>query len=190
MGIKNAPKWDAYNTKNRPQALASSCQLCHIKQTKAMKEAISISFGDEDLQHDNLQSPHYGAIEGTHHTKVVKRPSIKINQVIGHQPCHQLEVIPRQSSSMSNATTQSELNKRDLFYNEMSAMIKLCIPVTLTYIFEMLPGIITIILVGRAQVDTKSEEDVSLQKLHIDAAALAVMLMNVVALSPGFGEFV
>ena len=156
-----------------------------------MKEAVvSISFGDEDIQCNNLHSPHYGATEGTHHTKLAKRPSIKINPVIGHQPCHQLEVVPRQSSSMSNVTTESELNRRHLFYNEMSAMIKLCIPVTLTYIFEMLPGIVTIVLVGRAQVDTRSEDDISLQKLHIDAAALAVMLMNVVALSPGFGEII
>lgn len=69
-------------------------------------------------------------------------------------------------------------------------MIKLAIPVTLTYILEMLPGIITIVLVGRAGLDSinATEEETSLQKLQIDAAALAVMFMNVVALSPGFGR--
>jgi hypothetical protein len=52
----------------------------------------------------------------------------------------------------------------------------------------MLPGIVTIILVGRAELgsDIGPEEQVA-SKLHIDAAALAVMFMNVVALSPGFG---
>lgn len=151
-----------------------------------MKQTISLSSGDGDIQN---QSPlHYGTIDGSHRSKAPKRSSVTVT-VLGHQPCHQLEV-SRRGSTNSNMTTESQLNRRTLFYDEMTSMIKLAIPVTLTYILEMLPGIITIILVGRAGFDSEneSEDEESLQKLHIDAAALAVMFMNVVALSPGFGE--
>ena len=146
-----------------------------------MKDAISISFGDE--VHKNRQ---YGSINESIHSKAPKRSSVTI-AMMGHQPCHQLEV-SRRSSTNSHVTTESQLNKRTLFYDEMKSMIKLAIPVTITYILEMLPGIITIILVGRVEVSgSESEEAISSQKLQIDAAALAVMFMNVVALSPGFG---
>ena len=44
-------------------------------------------------------------------------------------------------------------------------------------------------LVGRMDYDNDGDQDaLSLQKLHMDAAALAVMFVNVVALAPGFGE--
>ena len=142
----------------------------------------------ECVQNDvNACSDHYGTIDESRHSKVKKRTSVTV-PVMGHQPCHQLEVSRRSSSVsfQSHATTESELGRRELFYDEMVAMIKLAMPVTLTYILEMMPGIITIVLVGRVK-ENESEEEVSLQKLHIDAAALAVMFMNVVALSPGFG---
>ena len=140
------------------------------------------------LNDDNPCLDHYGTIDESHHSNATKRTSVTV-PVMGHQPCHQLEVSRRSSSVsyQSHATTESEVNRRDLFYDEMAAMIKLAIPVTLTYILEMMPGIITIVLVGRVK-ENESEEEVSLQKLHIDAAALAVMFMNVVALSPGFGK--
>lgn len=157
-----------------------------------MKQAASLSFGDEecqeqvDIRNGDSRSPRYGTIDGSNHSKPPKRSSVKI-ALMGHQPCHQLEV-SRRSSSNSNVTTESQLNRRALFYDEMTSMIKLSIPVTITYILEMLPGIVTIILVGRAELgsDIGLEEQVA-SKLHIDAAALAVMFMNVVALSPGFG---
>jgi len=62
----------------------------------------------------------------------------------------------------------------------------------------MLPGIVTIILVGRVEEDYYGESEgsggvgdddmeMSMQKLHLDAAALAVMYVSVVALSPAIG---
>lgn len=151
-----------------------------------MQQPIPLSFNDEECQEDmhvdgGSQSPRYGTINGSHHSKSPKRSSVKVT-LTGHQPCHQLEV-SRRSSSNSNVTTESQLNRRALFYDEMTSMVKLAVPVTLTYILEMFPGIITILLVGRAEFD---EEESSLQ-VRLDAAALAVMFMNVVALSPGFG---
>jgi hypothetical protein len=150
----------------------------------------SLSFDDEEcqeqicIQNGDSRSPRYGTIDGSNHSS--KRSSVKI-ALMGHHPCHQLEV-SRRSSSNSQVTTESQLNRRALFYDEMTSMIKLSIPVTLTYILEMLPGIVTIILVGRAGLgsDVSPDEQIS-SKLYIDAAALAVMFMNVVALSPGFG---
>lgn len=150
-----------------------------------MKHPAPLSCEDEECQ---ISHNNYGTIDGSHNSKHSKRSSVKVT-LMGHQPCHQLEV-SRRSSTNSQTTTESQLSRRALFYDEMSSMIKLAIPVTLTYILEMLPGIITIVLVGRAGLDSinATEEETSLQKLQIDAAALAVMFMNVVALSPGFGR--
>ena len=59
-----------------------------------------------------------------------------------------------------------------------------------TYLLDMTPDIFTIILVGRVAYDDEVEggETSNLQKLHLDAAALAIMFINVVALSPGLGK--
>jgi MATE family multidrug resistance protein len=67
-----------------------------------------------------------------------------------------------------------------LLQDEMKSMIELALPVCLTYLLEMLPGITTIILVGRMK-----EEDGN--KLHIDATALAVMFVNITGMSTGLG---
>ena len=89
--------------------------------------------------------------------------------------------------------------EKELLRNEMTAMVVLAAPIIITCLLGMLPGIVTIILVGRIDYgdayigefidnDSVGEGVVSEQKLHMDAAALAVMFFNVVALSPGFGE--
>jgi Na+-driven multidrug efflux pump len=73
-------------------------------------------------------------------------------------------------------------------------MTNLAVPTIITSFLEMLPGIVTIILVGRAEYDSDVGDDIegemttSMKQLHLDAAALAVMIMNVVALSPAFGK--
>jgi MATE family multidrug resistance protein len=66
-----------------------------------------------------------------------------------------------------------------LLQDEMKSMIELALPVCLTYLLEMLPGITTIILVGRMKEDGN--------KLHIDATALAVMFINIIGMSTGLG---
>lgn len=67
-----------------------------------------------------------------------------------------------------------------LLKDELLAMITLAVPVIATYLLEIVPGIITIILVGRMD----NGEDT---KLYVDAAALAVMYFNIVGLSTGMG---
>ncbi|KAL7524025.1 hypothetical protein ACHAXR_000410, partial [Thalassiosira sp. AJA248-18] len=81
------------------------------------------------------------------------------------------------------------LEDAELLQDEIAGMTKLAIPVIMTYMLEMLPGIVTIILVGRVEYDDDNDEEgltTSMQKLHLDAASLAVMFTNVVALSPAF----
>ncbi|KAL7499030.1 hypothetical protein ACHAWT_009626 [Skeletonema menzelii] len=60
----------------------------------------------------------------------------------------------------------------------MKSMIELSIPVCVTYLLEMLPGITTIILVGRMKDGSK---------LHMDATALASMFVNITGMSTGLG---
>ena len=64
----------------------------------------------------------------------------------------------------------------NLLKDEMKSMIELAIPVIVTYLLEMLPGITTIILVGRLN-----------DKVHMDATALAVMFVNMTGMSTGLG---
>ena len=98
-------------------------------------------------------------------------------------------------------TTTSILTDTELLHDEISGMTKLAIPVILTYLLETLPGLVTIILVGRVEYNEDNDinniindqEDgvgqiMSMQKLHLDAASLAVMFVNVVALSPAYGK--
>lgn len=64
--------------------------------------------------------------------------------------------------------------------DELLAMITLAVPVIITYLLEIVPGTITIILVGRMD----NGEDT---KLYVDAAALGVMYINIVGVSTGLG---
>jgi hypothetical protein len=99
------------------------------------------------------------------------------------------------TDAMCAAPCNLFLKDRELLQDEISGMANLTIPVIITSFLEMLPGIVTIILVGRAEYDDDGGDDVdgeinttSMKQLHLDAAALAVMIMNVVALSPAFGK--
>ena len=86
------------------------------------------------------------------------------------------------------------LKDKELLQDEIAGMTNLAVPTIITSFLEMLPGIVTIILVGRAEYDSDVGDDIegemttSMKQLHLDAAALAVMIMNVVALSPAFGK--
>ncbi|KAL7455788.1 hypothetical protein ACHAWC_007319 [Mediolabrus comicus] len=73
----------------------------------------------------------------------------------------------------------SLVEDRSLLQDEMKSMIELSIPVCATYLLEMLPGITTIILVGRMANNA--------DKLYMDATALAVMFVNITGLSTGLG---
>mmetsp|Transcript_11264 Transcript_11264/g.16552 ORF Transcript_11264/g.16552 Transcript_11264/m.16552 type:complete len:550 (+) Transcript_11264:55-1704(+) len=85
--------------------------------------------------------------------------------------------------SVGNSHGKNQRKRRssvtDILAEETSSMVRLAIPVIGTYLLEMLPGIVSIILVGHVH-SPKTEE-------YIDAAALAVMFMNMTGLSVGFG---
>ena len=82
------------------------------------------------------------------------------------------------------------LKDKELLQDEIKGMTDLGVPIIFTYLLDMTPDIFTIILVGRVAYDDEVEggETSNLQKLHLDAAALAIMFINVVALSPGLGK--
>lgn len=73
--------------------------------------------------------------------------------------------------------------------DELRAMISLAVPVIFTYVLELVPGIITLVLVGRMDMDNDggtADADAD-AKLYVDAAALAVMFYNIVGMSTGLG---
>ncbi len=82
------------------------------------------------------------------------------------------------------------LKDKELLQDEIKGMTNLGVPIIFAYLLDMIPDIFTIIIVGRVVYDDEVEggETSNLQKLHLDAAALAVMFINVVALSPGLGK--
>mmetsp|Transcript_50063 Transcript_50063/g.106540 ORF Transcript_50063/g.106540 Transcript_50063/m.106540 type:complete len:608 (+) Transcript_50063:129-1952(+) len=84
-----------------------------------------------------------------------------------------------------------------LLRDEAACMTRLAVPVVLTYLLEMLPRMFTIVLVGRVGYDDGERgggvddgdggAEASMQKLHLDAASLAVMFTNVAAMAPAIG---
>ena len=106
----------------------------------------------------------------------------------------------------NNDHNNSITSEAALLRKEIKAMIQLAIPVILTYVLELIPGIITLVLVGRMDnttisnnyssssantaTDEHHDEDIlssSSTKLYVDAAALAVMFFNIIGLSTGQG---
>jgi hypothetical protein len=64
--------------------------------------------------------------------------------------------------------------------DELWAMTTLALPVMVTYVLELLPGVITLVLVGRMDNGENT-------KLYVDAAALAVMMYNILGVTTGLG---
>ncbi|KAL9185831.1 hypothetical protein ACHAXT_003608 [Thalassiosira profunda] len=81
---------------------------------------------------------------------------------------------------LRNNSVTSVAEDRALLRDELINMIALSLPVIATYLLEIIPGIVTLALVGRLN----NEED---SKLHVDAAALAVMMYNILGFSTGLG---
>ena len=111
---------------------------------------------------------------------------------------------PKREDALQSPLASNEFDDNDsnllLLRGEMAGMANLAAPVVLTYFLEMLPGIVTLILVGHTEMahdndgnnadNDNSEDDDNERKLRLDAASLAVMFTNVVALSPAYGESV
>jgi hypothetical protein len=103
--------------------------------------------------------------------------------------------VPTSTSKRKSAPQSGDDDDLHLLRDEMASMANLAAPVVLTNFLEMLPGIITLILVGHTKVayynddgNGTSEDDDNARKLRLDAASLAVMFTNIVALSPAYGE--
>jgi len=82
-----------------------------------------------------------------------------------------------------NDSPRRQCSEKELLKDEAKMMTLLAVPVILTYLLEMLPGVATVVLVGRVENIHEPGD----QKVQLDAAALATMMMNVVAMSPCFG---
>jgi Na+-driven multidrug efflux pump len=109
------------------------------------------------------------------------------------------------------------LQNNELLVDEIYGMAKLSIPIIIISIIEIFPSIVTLVLVGRVEDDIDNNDNnndydggkssatnynnnhsssnmndnnnstMSMQQLHIDAAALACMLINVFMYSPSAG---
>ena len=96
-----------------------------------------------------------------------------------------------------------EISNKDILIDELKCMIQLGLPVIGTYLLEMLPGIISLVLVGHVTTKTStddhpyissSEESTMMNtnatfrsKQLLDAASLAVTFFSLTSLSIGFG---
>ncbi|EJK56395.1 hypothetical protein THAOC_23721, partial [Thalassiosira oceanica] len=93
-------------------------------------------------------------------------------------------VVPQDYHTTSKSSPPRRLrDSHALFRDEARHMTRLAVPVVVTYLFQMMPSVITIILVGR--VENVAEEYTT--KLHLDAASLSVLFVNLVFLAPAFG---
>ena len=135
-------------------------------------------YEDRDILEDN-NTHYYGSI-------------ISENDRNGDREQH-TPLVPVGNDAKDECTTPALLKDTELLQDEIKGMTKLAIPVIITYLLEMFPGIVTIILVGRVEYKNEIAYDMSdnngalQKKLHLDAASLSVMFINVVALSPAFG---
>ena len=138
---------------------------------------------DRDILEDNVNTHYYGSIISDNDRDGVREHT---------------SLISAGNDAKDNECTTRPTQRHGALQDEIKGMTKLAIPVIITYLLEMFPGIVTIILVGRVQYDNDIDTDIishghiseygALQKkLHLDAASLSVMFINVVALSPAFG---
>ena len=112
-------------------------------------------------------------------------------------------LIPDDDGDAVRRPSPSFLEDEELLRDEMAGMVRLSVPVIITSVLEMLPSIVTIVLVGRVEDDDDYDDGpsgdaagseggtaaTSMQQLHLDAAALAVMLINVTCFATANGEW-
>lgn len=83
------------------------------------------------------------------------------------------------TSVAGNRTRSDSLEYSSLWEDEFWGMLWLALPVTTTYLLEMLPGIAATIIVGNLQDERNAE--------YLDATAMGVMFANITGLSIGLG---
>ncbi|ETW02700.1 hypothetical protein, variant 1 [Aphanomyces invadans] len=82
--------------------------------------------------------------------------------------------------TINTTASFSDLNN---IQDELRQVVALALPVTATFFLEYAPGIITLLLAGHA-VDPN---DMQTTTLYLDAAAIAIMYMNVTGVTIGLG---
>lgn len=87
------------------------------------------------------------------------------------------QLLLEEPASRRRSSFQEDL---PIWKDEFQGMVELALPVIGTYLLEMLPGLVSIILVGHITDDPHTEQ-------YIDATALAVMFMNLTGMSIGIG---
>ena len=117
--------------------------------------------------HEDREVNHYG--------------SVVANETDGS--CVGAKLLSNVSNNEEKDRRLSLLGETELLQDELKSIVTLAIPIISTYLLELIPGIVTIMLVGRAD-----HGGASLTQLYLDAAALANMWVNITALSTGFGE--
>jgi len=89
--------------------------------------------------------------------------------------------IPIITEEFQSTTPKSPPSTLPLWRDEMNHIMKLCIPVIGTNVFELFPGVVSILLVSHIS------EDAYQNQVEFDATSTAVVFMNMVAVSVGFG---
>ena len=155
-----------------------------ITRTEIIEEGVVVDDDDDDnniaipaneFTVDNAPLPQDAG------TSLQRSPSL----VHHHHQHHQRQQHPHKHHHHHTIAEEGLLLK-----DELLAMISLAIPVIATYLLEVIPSIITIVLVGRMTTNngsTTDDEDDANSKLHLDAAALAVMYFNIVGMATGLG---
>ena len=93
---------------------------------------------DRDILEDNVNTHYYGSIISDNDRDGVRE--------------HTSLISAGNDAKDNECTTRTTLLKdTELLQPEIKRMTKLPIPVIITYLLEMFPGIVTIILVGRVQ---------------------------------------
>lgn len=166
-----------------PRQKRGSTQYGAVAHLSNHAAAIVIEVDDDDVDNESNfdeRQPLFVSAGPTPQNSTVNSHENELNGPFGDGPFH--------LHFLSN--TDKELLK-----NESYHMIKLAIPVIMTCLLGMIPGIVTIILVGRVEgqkdgetlhlqygnddvlagegADANENNVASLQKLHMDAAALA-----------------
>ena len=84
-----------------------------------------------------------------------------------------------QTPLLTKEHNRTESSWGDTISNEVKAMIELALPVTGTYILEMLPGIVSIVLVGHLGHEKR--------QIFMDATSMSTVLMNLTGMATGIG---
>lgn len=85
--------------------------------------------------------------------------------------------------SNKSATHLASGATSSLFFSELWALIRLSLPIVSTYCMEQLPGLVSIVLVGRCRSTKYGGGDAR----YLDATALAVAFVNLTGVSLGIG---